>query len=454
MGNQLKHLLIILISILLFSLTIYSCSKSSDDGSKSTDTTPPTVSSVYPNDNQTGVSISDNISVTFSEEMDTNSVTVNSSNTCLSGTIQVSSDSFSTCILMTTQPSASNSNKTFSVDPSDNLSLYTTYKIRVTTGVKDSSGNTLSSQYEISFETSSGFKTNISPYVSVGLGGTIITSEDGTTWTERTSGTSTYLGGVSFGNNTFVTVGGSGTILTSSDKGTSWDNRTSGTTKYLQSVSFGNNTFVTVGGSGTILTSSNGISWTSRTSGTSKELTAVTYGNGIFLTVGDLGTIITSSDGITWTARNSGTTRRLFGVTYGNNTFVTVGGWDIGTILTSTDGSTWTTRTSGILITPRVIYGTLVTTGITLARVIYGNSTFVTTGNAGTILTSTDGITWTARTSGTTKHLFGVTYGNNTFVTTGQSGTVLTSSDGISWDKRTSGISNTQLGLTTYSIPP
>jgi len=106
--------------------------------------------------------------------MDTNSVTVNSSNTCLSGTIQVSSDSFSTCILMTTQPSASNSNKTFSVDPSENLSLSTTYKIRVTTGVKDTSGNTLGSQYE----TSSGFNTNITSYVSVGLGGTIITSKN------------------------------------------------------------------------------------------------------------------------------------------------------------------------------------------------------------------------------------------------------------------------------------
>ena len=221
--------------------------------------------------------------MTFSEEMDTNSVTVNSSNTCLSGTIQVSSDSFSTCILMTTQPSASNSNKTFSVDPSENLSLSTTYKIRVTTGVKDTSGNTLGSQYE----TSSGFNTNITSYVSVGLGGTIITSKDGTTWTERTSGTSTYLGEVSFGNNTFVTVGGSGTILTSLDNGTSWDNRTSETSKYFLGVTYGNNTFVIVGESGTVLTSSNGISWTSRTSGTSKELIAVTYGNGIFLTVGD-----------------------------------------------------------------------------------------------------------------------------------------------------------------------
>jgi hypothetical protein len=32
----------------------------------------------------------------------------------------------------------------------------------------------------------------------VGLGGTIITSEDGTTWTERTSGTSRNLQGVTY----------------------------------------------------------------------------------------------------------------------------------------------------------------------------------------------------------------------------------------------------------------
>jgi len=56
---------------------------------------------------------------------------------------------------MSSSPSVSNSNQTFTVEPSDNLSSSTTYKIRVTTGVKDSSGNYLSSQYE----TSSGFTT-------------------------------------------------------------------------------------------------------------------------------------------------------------------------------------------------------------------------------------------------------------------------------------------------------
>ena len=119
------------------------------------ETTAPRVSSVSPSDNQGGVSISDNISVTFSESMDNTSVTTNTSNTSCSGSIQLSSDNFSGCVQMASSPSSSNSNKTFTVAPSDNLSRATTYKIRVTTGVKDSAGNTLGSQYE----TSSGFIT-------------------------------------------------------------------------------------------------------------------------------------------------------------------------------------------------------------------------------------------------------------------------------------------------------
>ena len=56
---------------------------------------------------------------------------------------------------MSSTPSVSNTNKTFSVTPSDNLSSETSYKIRVTTGVHDPSGNTMSSQ----FETGTGFDT-------------------------------------------------------------------------------------------------------------------------------------------------------------------------------------------------------------------------------------------------------------------------------------------------------
>jgi len=74
-----------------------------------------------------------------------------------------------------------------------------------------------------------------------------------------------------------------------------------------------------------------------------------------------------------------------------------------GTILTSTDGTTWTLQTSG---TP-------------LNGVTYGGGKFAAVGNSGTILTSTDGTTWTAQTSGTTNQLNGVTYGNGRFVAVG-----------------------------------
>jgi hypothetical protein len=394
------------------------------------DTTAPTVSSTshgdYPRplakDNTT-------ISVTFSEMMDNTSITTNTSDTSCSGTVQVSADSFSTCVQMSSSPTESNDNKTFTVTPSSSLSFSTTYKIRVTTGVKDLAPNTLSSQYE----TGTGFTSEAIPsYVSVGNQGTILTSGDGTTWSSRTSSALNLLNEVTYGNSTFVSVGTDGTIITSSD-GISWTSRTSGTSNSLQGSTYVNSTFVTVGGDGTILTSSDGISWTSRTSGTSNSLEGSTYGNSTFVLVGTTGTIITSSDGISWTSRTSGTSKELRGIIYANSTFVTVG--DNGTILTSGDGTSWTARTSGIASNDpdesNELYG-----------VTYGNNTFVTVGDSGYILTSSNGNSWTSRTSGTSIELKGIIYANSTFVTVGDNGTILTSSDGISWTSRTSGTSN------------
>jgi surface protein len=125
-----------------------------DTTTTTTDTTAPTVTSVSTTaDNQSSVSITDNITVTFSEAMDTTYVTTSTSDTNCAGTIRVSSDNFSTCVKMSSSPASSNSNKTFTLDPYDNLTAGTTYKTRITTGVKDTAGNALSSQYE----TSSGF---------------------------------------------------------------------------------------------------------------------------------------------------------------------------------------------------------------------------------------------------------------------------------------------------------
>jgi hypothetical protein len=160
--------LISAILILCLCLSIYSCSKNDEDDLKestttdndttTTDTTAPTVTLISTTaNNQSSVSITDNITVTFSKAMEATYVTTSTSDTNCAGTIRVSPDNFSTCVRMSSEPVSSNSNKTFTLDPYDNLTRLTTYLTRVTTGVKDTAGNAMGSQYE---ETSSGFTTD------------------------------------------------------------------------------------------------------------------------------------------------------------------------------------------------------------------------------------------------------------------------------------------------------
>ena len=144
----------------LILLIVYSCARNEDTLDKYTiagtkggiDTTAPKISSTSTSD--TSVSVSFSISVTFSESMDTTSVTTNSSGTSCTGTLQVSSDNFSSCVQMSSSPTVSNSNKTFTVTSSASLSYSTIYKYRIGTGVKDISGNSLATQF-----TSNGFRS-------------------------------------------------------------------------------------------------------------------------------------------------------------------------------------------------------------------------------------------------------------------------------------------------------
>ena len=56
----------------------------------------------------------------------------------------------------------------------------------------------------------------------MGDSNTIVTSSDGSSWTSRTGNGN--LTEVTFGDETFVIIGGSG-VLISSDNGTTWENR-------------------------------------------------------------------------------------------------------------------------------------------------------------------------------------------------------------------------------------
>jgi hypothetical protein len=121
------------------------------------DTKAPTVTSVSTTaDNGSSVSITDNITVTFSEAMDINYIDANTSDQiCGGGSIQMSSPKFDngTCFKMSSNPVSSNSNRTWTLDPVDNLTVGTTYKITVTIRARDTAGNAMSSQYD----NSSGF---------------------------------------------------------------------------------------------------------------------------------------------------------------------------------------------------------------------------------------------------------------------------------------------------------
>ena len=75
---------------------------------------------------------------------------------------------------------------------------------------------------------------------------------------------------------------------------------------------------------------------------------------------------------------------------------------------------------------------------------------FVSVGEDGIIFTSSDGNSWTERTSGTSEDLLGVTYGNGLFVVVGEDGTIITSPDEYFWTERDSGTSGDLFGV-TYS---
>ena len=127
----------------------------------------------------------------------------------------------------------------------------------------------------------------------------------------------------------------------------------------------------------------------SYSSGT-KSLYDVTYGGGgKFVVVGANGTIFTSSTGKSWFNRDYDTNDGLLGIAYGNDTFLTVG-INGRTLYSTTGGASWTNR----------IY-----CGGNKGGVTYGNNLFVMVVQSGNLSTTPDGITWTKRTSNTSRVL-------------------------------------------------
>jgi hypothetical protein len=262
-------------------------------------------------------------------------------------------------------------------------------------------------------------------YVTVGVGGILITSTNATNWTLGTTGCRNSLVGIAAGAGVVVAASSASTrcvagpplensaetipstnasILVSLD-GTHFDVAVSATTQPQAAVVYGGGVFMSAGAGGTLQASTNGLQWFLRNSGTTSALNALCYGSNLWVAVGAGGTVATSSSGLAWTLRWAGTAYALNGIARGNGLFVAVG--TNGTIITSPDAFNWTVQYSGV--------------STTLFGVTYANGMFVAVGDAGAILTSADGENWLSRFSGTSARLNAIAFGQGQFLAVGGS---------------------------------
>jgi hypothetical protein len=249
-------------------------------------------------------------------------------------------------------------------------------------------------------------------YLAVGNYGTLMSSQDGITWTvELTPTTNAVLLGVG-GNSTnyLLAVGAKGTVLWATNTYL-WYQLTSPTTNDLYGVLYDGGDYMLCGGHGTILTSPDITTWTKRATHTANTLSSLAFYPGGWVSVGANGTILTSTNRIDWTLQHV-TTNWLWQVSYLNGVLLVVG--QNGTILTSVDGSQWSQQSSGTAI------------WLNAADYLAGISWFVV-GDDGTILGSLDTTNWVTFNTITYKALYGLAHNQGQLVAVGEEGAIIRS---------------------------
>ncbi|MFO0750351.1 MAG: hypothetical protein U1F43_32480 [Myxococcota bacterium] len=253
----------------------------------------------------------------------------------------------------------------------------------------------------------------------------IMVSHDGAlTWDWVSMPTPLYS--VAYSGSAWIAVGNGGAIYTSSDADALvWTSRSSGTNQVLYGVACGGSLCVAVGDSGVIRTSSNnGASWQTSSSSTTDSLRSVAYGGGTWVVGGTTGQTrySTSPTSTTWIAATTNNDKSVFGLAHNGSMFV--GACDSGTIITSSNGTSWSVRGSG---------------SAQLLRDVTWNSVahewVALSANRGEVMASADGSNWSLRDI-TGQDLTSIVFDGTRLVAVGQLAVALTSPTGATWTTR------------------
>lgn len=220
-------------------------------------------------------------------------------------------------------------------------------------------------------------------FAAVSKYGTVHTSPDGKTWSQK----ATELGSlddVVWTGNQFLAVGCSGALATSLD-GLTWTPRSfPSSNACLRAVAWNGTQYAAVGTdsnlSGQVWTSYDGLNWVFRTG--AEQLNDIVWNGFLFVAVGYNGRVLTSADGTDWSFNNVGSNVQLSGIAWDGSRFMAVSN-SADFAFSSTDGVSWIVHPNSIRPTDLLWTGT---------RFIASSGP--------RIWTSPDGSTWTQENHG------------------------------------------------------
>ena len=274
-------------------------------------------------------------------------------------------------------------------------------------------------------------------FVAVGDSGTVLTSFNGSDWIKQSLRFSTNLLGVAYGNGQYVAISLDGIIVVSPDA-RDWLKVSLDEIpiklELMVDIAFGNGRFIVTAQDGAVIISEDGRSWERIETGAVSVVGFVEYSDGIFLYGGIYGEIYSSTDGFAWVQQSPPNedpasellNRPIYDLTYGSGHWVAVGasfpgGFSIAFTLGSGGGLEWSNEE---------IFAESALNGVHSA-----NGVFVAVGNGGLIQFTdkpavrrakvTDGGFWDA--------VFAVASRPDRFAAVGSNSSVLTSTDGIAW---------------------